>query len=257
LNRLDNLEALAEQLIEGTFERLFRPRLHPSELARRLARAMEDGRVASEAGVDLLPNRYWVFLNPDDFSALRAEDRPLRVELQGYLERLSSERGGRFSGELSVDLHASAELGAGQLEVRAAHTSEAERKGDTHGVQVTSLSAAQAARWSLVLGGRWVRMGEPVVRLGRALTNDVILEDQRVSRRHAQLRWRGGTYQLSDIGSSGGTRLNGEPVYQDEEVPLADGDMISLAGVTLTVHVEPEPPDVAVAPSPVLPAQNA
>ena len=69
MNGLDHFEALAEQLVEGTFERLFRPRLHPSEVARRLARAMENGRVTGDTGQLLLPNRYWVFLNPDDFAA--------------------------------------------------------------------------------------------------------------------------------------------------------------------------------------------
>ena len=45
VNRLDRFETLAEQLVEGTFERLFRTRLHPSDVARRLARALEDGQL--------------------------------------------------------------------------------------------------------------------------------------------------------------------------------------------------------------------
>jgi pSer/pThr/pTyr-binding forkhead associated (FHA) protein len=89
----------------------------------------------------------------------------------------------------------------------------------------------------LQLGERFFPLGEPVVRLGRALSNDVILDDRRVSRRHAQLRWRTGGYHLSDMGSSGGSTLNGRPLLQGEEAPLADGDVVSLAGLTLVIHV--------------------
>lgn len=238
MNGLDQFEALAEQLVEGTFERLFRPRLHPSQVARRLARAMEDGQIIGEKGQSVLPNRYWVFLNPDDFTALDAGGETLPIELIRYLKRLAAEGGVGFGGRLRVTLHSVAEIGGGQLEVRAAHKSEIEGTDDTQAVRVAAPSAVDAGRWSLRLGDRLLSLGEPVVRMGRALSNDVILDDRRVSRRHAQLRWRSGTYHLSDMGSSGGTALNGQPVQQGEESPLTAGDVISLAGVRLTVLVE-------------------
>ena len=97
MNGLDHFEALAEQLVEGTFERLFRPRLHPSEVARQLARAMENGRVTGDSGQVLLPNRYWVFLNPDDFAALEASGDTLLLELSRYLERLAAEGAAPFN----------------------------------------------------------------------------------------------------------------------------------------------------------------
>jgi hypothetical protein len=237
MNGLDHFEALAEQLVEGTFERLFRPRLHPGEVARRLARAMEDGQVAGAGGQVLLPHRYWVFLNPDDFVALEADGEALGAELMRYLQALASQSDARFAGELRVAVHTRAGLGPGQLEVRAAYGSEPGGSGDTQGVQVVTQSAADAGRWSLQLGERFFALGEPVVRLGRALSNDVILEDRRVSRRHAQLRWRAGGYHLSDMGSSSGSSLNGRLVQPGQEVPLAEGDVISLAGLILKVHV--------------------
>lgn len=249
MNGLDHFEALAQQLVEGTFERLFRPRLHPSEVARRLARAMENGRVIGDSGQILLPNRYWVFLNPDDFVALEASGDTLPIELSRYLERLAAEGGARFSGSLSVTLHPVADLPTGQLDVRAAHRSGLGGTDDTQGVKVTSQSDSMAGRWSLQLGERSFPLGEPVVRVGRALSNDVILDDRRVSRRHAQLRWRGETYHLSDMGSSGGTALDGRPVRQGQEVPLAAGDTISLAGVVLTVHLESTRPAMDVLPA--------
>jgi hypothetical protein len=237
MNGLDQFEALAEHLVEGTFERLFRPRLHPSEVARRLARAMEDGQIGSESGRTLLPNRYWVFLNPDDFAALDAGGETLHEELLRYLQRLAAERGGHFGGRLRVTLHPRADLTVGQLDVQAAHASR-EGVEDTQGVEAVTRSASDARRWSLQAEGRSLPLGEPVVRLGRALSNDVILEDPRVSRRHAELRWRSGSYYLSDLGSRSGTIHNGQPLAHGQEVPVADGDVISLAGVTLMVRAE-------------------
>lgn len=254
VNGLDHFEALAEQLVEGTFERLFRHRLHPSDVARRLARAMEDEQLTDASGQALLPNQYWVFLNPDDFAALDAGGETLRVELIRYLRRLAAEGGGRFGERLSVALHPIADLGPGQVDVRAGHVSEPGSASDTHEVQVATQAAADVGRWSLQLGGRVLPLGEPVVYLGRALSNDVILDDQRVSRRHAQLRWRAGTYHLSDMDSSGGTALNGRAVRPGEELRLAAGDVISLAGITLTVHVEAAQPAVDVPATPPMPS---
>jgi hypothetical protein len=250
VNGFDHFEALAEQLVEGTFERLFRPRLHPSDVARRLARAMEDGRIIADGGQALLPNQYWVFLNTDDFAALNVGGESLQAELIHYLQRLAAEGGARFGGRLHVVLHAVADLSMGQVDVRAAHGSEPGDATDTHEVKISRQSAADAARWYLRLGGRVFPLGEPVVRLGRALSNDVILDDRRVSRRHAQLRWRAGTYYLSDIGSSGGTVVNGQPIRPGEEVPLAAGGVISLAGVVMTVSVQAEQPAIDLPPTP-------
>jgi hypothetical protein len=215
---------------------------------------MEDGRVVGSDGQALLPNQYWVFLNSDDFTALDAGGEALRAELIRYLQRLAAERGDRFGGRLRVAMHPIADLGVGQLDVRAAHGSEPEGVDDTQAVKAANQSAADASRWALRLGGRVFPLGEPVVRLGRALSNDVILADRRVSRRHAQLRWRAGNYYLSDMDSRGGTTVNGRPVRQGEELPLAGGDVISLAGVNLTVHKGSEQSAVDEHPNPSLPS---
>ena len=64
--------------------------------------------------------------------------------------------------------------------------------------ELSSLTAAnqQARFWSVYLKDRRLALGEPVLNLGRALDNDIILSDPTVSRYHAQLRWRAGRYYL-------------------------------------------------------------
>ena len=70
----------------------------------------------------------------------------------------------------------------------------------------------------------------PVVSIGRRIDNVVVLNDPRVSRQHAELRSYHGRYVVFDMGSSGGTYVNGQRVTHSI---LYDGDVISLAGVHL------------------------
>jgi pSer/pThr/pTyr-binding forkhead associated (FHA) protein len=91
----------------------------------------------------------------------------------------------------------------------------------------------------IVEGQRHVDLLQPVVSVGRALDNDIILEDPRVSRHHAQLRRRYGRYVLYDMGSSSGTQINEYPV---EECVLHSGDVVSFAGVQVIYGEDPPTP---------------
>jgi pSer/pThr/pTyr-binding forkhead associated (FHA) protein len=82
----------------------------------------------------------------------------------------------------------------------------------------------------IIRGQRTFDLQQSLTRIGRALDNDLILEDNRVSRYHAQLRYRYHRYILQDLGSRGGTSVNGFPV---QEIVLRPGDLISLSGFEL------------------------
>ncbi|MFD9124404.1 FHA domain-containing protein [Kitasatospora sp. NPDC059571] len=65
-----------------------------------------------------------------------------------------------------------------------------------------------------------------VVRIGRSLENDLVVEDLSVSRRHAELRARpDGRYEIADVGSHNGTYLNGQPILQ---ALVGPGDLIGI-----------------------------
>ena len=87
-----------------------------------------------------------------------------------------------------------------------------------------------AAPFLIVEGRRTVLLTRSIVTAGRSLDNDVIVNDSRVSRHHAQLRRRAGRYVIYDLGSSGGTFVNHDRV---SECLLQPGDVISLAGVQI------------------------
>lgn len=65
------------------------------------------------------------------------------------------------------------------------------------------------------------------LRIGRASDNQLIIDDPKVSRSHAQLEWNGAGYSLRDLGSVNGTFVNGERLTGAPRL-LRDGDEISI-----------------------------
>ena len=59
---------------------------------------------------------------------------------------------------------------------------------------------------------------------------DVVLKDKGASRRHVQLRTNEGVTTLTDLGSTNGTRLNGQTVQSGA---LSDGDRITIGTTVL------------------------
>lgn len=69
------------------------------------------------------------------------------------------------------------------------------------------------------------------VLIGRARSNDVQIWHPSISKLHARVRRRGTGFELSDAGSSNGTKVSGERLAADVWVPLESGALVELAGV--------------------------
>ena len=72
-----------------------------------------------------------------------------------------------------------------------------------------------------------------VVRVGRGTDNEIVLLDDRVSRRHGQLTMRQGTLVWTDLGSANGSSVNGAPA---REIALGVGDVVRVGNSTLTIR---------------------
>ena len=84
-------------------------------------------------------------------------------------------------------------------------------------------------------GGVPHELTETVTTIGRAPENTMQLEDPSVSGRHAQLEQVGEDYQLSDLNSTNGTRVNGELITT---VTLRVGDRIRFGKVEACYECE-------------------
>lgn len=81
------------------------------------------------------------------------------------------------------------------------------------------------------------------VTMGRMITNDIVLNDVRVSRNHAKLECGPSGVTLLDLGSSNGTRLNGVRI---DRATLKPDDTLSLGSRQLKYRVEDPSEDVGI-----------
>jgi Protein of unknown function (DUF3662) len=81
---LRNIEQKIEGLFEGLFGRAFRTHVQPVEVARKLAKEMDDHRVVSVSRV-YVPNEYTVYLCTEDRKQFETYENSLLTELQEYL----------------------------------------------------------------------------------------------------------------------------------------------------------------------------
>src|SRR5919112_1177278 len=81
---LRNLETKLADLVEGTFGRVFRSEVRPVELARKLAREMDEHKTVSVSRT-YVPNEYVVWLSPQDREQFEPVESSLIDELSGYL----------------------------------------------------------------------------------------------------------------------------------------------------------------------------
>lgn len=88
------------------------------------------------------------------------------------------------------------------------------------------------------LTGPWANQKFPVqgkITVGRQAPAAVVLEDDSVSRRHAEVELTPGGVMLRDLGSANGTLVNGEPVGT-EQVALQLGDTVSFGMVEVVLE---------------------
>jgi hypothetical protein len=124
---------------------------------------------------------------------------------------------------------------------RTVHKTGQPPRGGQSAVRRGSRSRAQAGRKGFILAitdgrnaGREYFF-EREASLGRTDENNVIIIDPGVSRRHARIRGSEGVYAVEDLGSSNGTRLNGERLETPEV--LRDGDYVQIGETTILFSV--------------------
>src|SRR6188474_837539 len=84
---------------------------------------------------------------------------------------------------------------------------------------------------------REILLPRSLLSIGRDPSNDVVLPDAMVSRRHAVIECRGSQYFLRDCNSSNGSLVNGDRV---SERNLRDGDLVAIGAARLLFREELE-----------------
>jgi FhaA, N-terminal domain/FHA domain len=253
---LRSIESKIAGLVEGTFSRAFRSEVRPVEIARKLAREMEEHKTFSLSRT-YVPNEYRVYLSPRDRERFADYEDALASELTGYLlEHARRERLVLMSRPV-VEFETDDRLGLGEFGIQTRVVNpEPEFEEDepvsrdpepsgrtmiysTAGRVSEPLEERARARQQtalLLMGGKRLVVGPAGATLGRSRQCDVTVDDPNVSRTHAEVRPRGGSWVLSDLGSTNGSRLNGHRV-EGAEV-LKPGDEIELGTTIVRFELE-------------------
>jgi hypothetical protein len=260
---LQQFERRLERLVEGVFARAFRSGLQPVEIGRRLTREMDLRRQVAPRGI-LAPNDFTVSLSAEDRARFAQIEDELVRELISVARDHAQAEGYTFVGPVDVHIETDHDLSPGVVLVSGEMASEAEawarpdqqagaadrgapvaarqgapvagNRGPAAGSRppVPPPPPARARRGSnLVLpDGRRLVLGARTLVVGRLPECDLVLSDPNVSRRHAEFRPTGnGRYEVADLGSTNGTRVNGVAVREPQL--LHDGDGITVGGSTL------------------------
>ena len=248
---LRSIESKIAGLVEGTFNRAFRSEVRPVEIARKLAREMEEHKSYTLSRT-YVPNEYRVFLSPRDRERFAGYETALADELAGYL--LEHARRERFTlpARPVIEFETDERLGLGEFGIQTgivepADESEPEPAEPSGRTMVYSNAGrlaepleerarARAETALLLLDGRRLVVGPAGATLGRSRQSDIVLSDPNVSRQHAEIRPRGGSWVLTDLGSTNGSRINGRPVSGPEVI--RPGDEIELGSTVLKFELE-------------------
>jgi FHA domain/FhaA, N-terminal domain len=202
-----SLERRLERLFEGATGRVFSGRLHPAEMAGRIAREADLSRYEHETG-PATANRYVLTVSPSD---LDVDPGELQEELEAALAEHAETAGLLFEGPPTVVIRTSETVLPGQFDLEP------------------SVAPGRLPPWSRLTGSAGTfEIGANRATVGRADDVLVCIPHDSISRRHA-LIWRTeGQSWIRDLGSANGTTVDGVRIGS-EPVRLQHGAVVGLA----------------------------
>jgi len=245
---LQRFERRLEELVEGTFARVFKGEVHPTEIAVALQRETDDRKAIVSEDRVLVPNEFWVELGPRDHERLAPYADPLAEEFAAMIREHAQDQSYTFVGPVQVGFELVEELDTGVFRVRssvlaaakvesgmtsrpAPETTSGGSDGSLPGNPRLLLHPPEVGGSSPEARGRQREFALTArVLIGRGPDADLRLHDPGVSRRHALLREENGAFLVEDLGSTNGTLVNNVAVGIRE---LASGDRLRLGTTTL------------------------
>lgn len=237
--------------MEGFFNKIFRSGVQPVEVGRRILREMDEGRTIS-VNRTYAPNDFAVYLSADDYARFSSMEAGLAREFSELVIDRAKQKRWNLMGMPQISLQQEDGLGKGEFRVEASLSADADVEGprvSTREPDAEDLSATRAVsfdsaeRLGLSSAGASLEVLDPSgetkehisitsvpVTIGRMSSNDVVLSDPNVSRRHAELRREGDRWMLVDLGSTNGTLVNGKLT---REHGLSDGDRLTFGSSEL------------------------
>lgn len=236
--RLDKLEFRLQALIEGSSARLYPSELRKIDLSHQLISAMQKGIKSDPDDNFIAPNTYIISLNPQQIQLFTGDDAPAS-QLIDSIAQFASEANLIFLSEPKIEFCSDSDIPWSECRVDALieQSNLAQTSDIAHATHELS-SAIPVDAYLILNGTDMIPLKDLVVNIGRRPDNHIVINDNRVSRIHAQLRAINNRYVVFDLQSTGGTFVNNNRIGQ---AILAPGDVISLAGFPLLFGQEETP----------------
>ena len=232
---LDKIEAHLRYLFEDRLFLIFKHEGQPRLLIEDLIGVMEQNILTNEDGQTFAPDRFVLSVPAPDLIKWQVH-QDILDEMAAVIYTTGQAEGFIFRQAPIIQLrsdHRSLSVGI------VAHISP--ENSLLHDTDAMTQEEQQEIQDSLpeeaffIVGGTTnFPLTEPVINIGRHSENELILNDPHVSRHHAQLRAINKQYVIFDLGSVGGTLINGKPITQ---ATLFNGDVIRL-GMTNLIYVQ-------------------
>jgi hypothetical protein len=240
-----DIEQRLEGMVEGFFSRLFRSGLQPVEIGRRITREMGENKTVSVNRI-YAPNEFHVAIGAEDWERFSSMEAGLQREFTDLIIETAKENHWNLMGMPKIAFEEAGSLGKGQYRVDSSLTADPEANAppvSTRSPNADDLSATGAislgeaerlglqsagAKLEVIAGGKIaeeISITRTPVTIGRMSTNDVVLSDSNVSRKHAEIRREGGKWLLVDLGSTNGSTVNNKLA---REHSLEDGDRMTF-----------------------------
>jgi hypothetical protein len=234
---LSDIEQRIEALIEVHLIKFLPGAMWQDRIAHRLTEALKANMVTS--GLEHpIPANFILLVHPAILAQWQKEPR-LIDGLTKIFRLATSEAGVQFEFAPTITLAGSDKVGLEDVEVRVGDENIIETQNLSN-QDVPSEDSGQPKTAFLIIGGTKVfTVDQMVVNIGRRLDNHVVIDDPRVSRYHAQIRYVRGKFVIFDLNSTGGTYVNGQRTSQSVLYP---GDVISLAGLPIIFGQDNPPP---------------
>jgi len=234
-DKLTRLESRLQNIFEGSAERLFPTSKPPKKLAHSLIEAMEDGIKPGAKDGSFAPNQFIVQVDPEQ--ADRWQTSPDFLDkLTTMLGETAAEEGISFKSTPIIRIQPNPQLAAGEIRVNVQF--EEIEFPQTAAMEIISdedFEGIPQDAFLIVDGVDIFPLTQPVVNIGRRTDNQLVINERKVSRVHAQLRVIKGYFVIFDLDSSGGTFVNGARIHQST---LSPGDVITLGGVPVVFGQE-------------------
>ncbi len=247
---LRTIEQKIESLFEGAFGRAFRRNVQPVELARKLAKEMDDYKMVSVSQI-YAPNEYVVYLSPKDRVQFESYEPALVKELEEYLAEHGRREGYQLLSGPQVSFRTDEDLEVGlfgisnrmiqrelpdqpaepEVEPGATRIYRAASPSETEAVSAEELGVEPDVEPATVtIDGSQHKLEKPVMVIGRSKDSDIRVSDPNISRRHAEIRQEGTTFWIVDLDSTNGVAVNGRAL---KRAKLDDEDRITLGSSEL------------------------